>query len=134
MTDEKLKQIFNDIKTIAVVGVSKNESKPAYGVASYLQREGYKIVPVNPACDETLGEKCYPTLEDIPFPVDAVDVFRRPEFVPEIAQAAVIIGAKVLWLQDGVISKDAEKIARDAGLIFVQDDCMFRQRMRLFGL
>jgi len=134
MTDEQLKQIFNDIKTIAVVGVSKNESKPAYGVASYLQKEGYKIVPVNPACDETLGEKCYPTLEDIPFPVDAVDVFRRPEFVPEIAKAAVKIGAKVLWLQDSVISEEAKKIALDAGLIFVQNDCMFRQRMRLFGL
>ena len=133
MTDQELRNIFSAIKTIAVVGVSQNQDKPAYGVASYLQSVGYKIVPVNPACDETLGEKCYPTLEEIPFPVDAVDVFRKSEFTPEIARSAVKIGAKLLWLQDGVSSEEAEQIARNADISFKQNDCMFRQRVRLFG-
>lgn len=131
MSESKFKDIFDSIRTIAVIGVSNNQSKPAYQVAAFLQNAGYKIVPVNPACDETLGEKCYPTLKDIPFPVDAVDVFRKSEFAPEIARAAVKIGAKVLWLQDSVISEEAEKIAKDSGMTFVQNDCMKRQLMRL---
>ena len=131
MSESKFKDIFDSIRTIAVIGVSNNQNKAAYFVARFLQHSGYKIVPVNPACDETLGEKCYPTLKDIPFPVDAVDVFRKSEFAPEIARAAVKIGAKVLWLQDSVISEEAEKIAKDSGMTFVQNDCMKRQLMRL---
>ena len=131
MSEPKFKNIFDSKRTIAVIGISNNDSKPAYQVAAFLQDAGYKIVPINPACEETLGEKCYPTLTDIPFPVDVVDVFRRSEFAPDIAREAVKIGAKVLWLQDSVISEEAEQIAKDAGITFVQNDCMKRQLMRL---
>jgi len=134
MEDAELKRLFDSIKTIAVVGLSNNKEKAAYGVASYLQRAGYRIVPVNPGCEQALGEKCYAYLEEIPLPVDLVDVFRRSEFAPGIARSAVKIGAKALWLQDEVISEEAEKIAREAGLFFRQNDCIFRQRTRIYGL
>ena len=134
MDDDKLKELFNSVKTIAVVGLSNNDQRPAYGVAKYLKEAGYKIVPINPGCDEVMGEKCFPTLQDIPFAIDMVDVFRRSDFAPVIARDAVEIGAKALWLQDEVESDEARKIALDAGLFFHQNDCVFRQRMRLFGL
>ena len=133
MSDDELKSLFDSINTIAVVGLSNNQQRAAYGVASYLQRVGNRIVPINPSCDEVLGEMCYPNLTDVPFTVDAVDVFRRSEFAPEIARQAVEIGAKILWLQDGVESDEAKKIAQEGGLTFVQNDCMFRQRTRLYG-
>lgn len=134
MDDDKLKELFNSVKTIAVVGLSNNEQRPAYGVAKYLKGVGYQIVPINPGCDEVMGEKCFPTLQDVPFAIDLVDVFRRSDFAPMIAQEAVKIGAKALWLQDEVESDEAKKIAEDAGIFFHQNDCVFRQRMRLFGL
>ena len=134
MDDDKLKELFNSVKTIAVVGLSNNEQRPAYGVAKYLKGVGYQIVPINPGCDEVMGEKCFPTLQDVPFAIDLVDVFRRSDFAPMIAQEAVKIGAKALWLQDEVESDEAKKIAEDAGIFFHQNNCVFRQRMRLFGL
>jgi predicted CoA-binding protein len=134
MTDQELIALFYSVKTIAVVGLSDNPEKPAFHIAAYLKDKGYKIAPINPGCSQVLGEKCYPALEDVPFPVDLVDVFRRSEFAPEIARSAVRIGARALWLQDEVISPEAEKIASDAGLIFRQNDCIFRQRTRLFGI
>lgn len=133
MDDAQLKSMFESAKTIAVVGLSNNQAKAAYGVASYLQRSGYKIAPVNPACGEALGEKCYPALEDIPFPVDIVDVFRRSEFTPDIARSAVKVGAKTLWLQEGIANPESRKIAEEAGLSYVEDKCIFRERARLFG-
>jgi predicted CoA-binding protein len=132
MNDDKLRELFISTKTIAIVGLSDNQERPAYRIAEYLKRVGYRIVPVNPGCTEVLGEKCYSSLEEIPFSVDLVDVFRRGEFAPEIARQVVKIGAKVLWLQEEVISPEAEKIARDAGLTFVQNECIFKQRSRLF--
>jgi len=134
MDDKTLRDLFDSVKTIAVVGLSKNQERPAYGVAKYLQGAGYRIVPINPGCDEVLGEKCYPSLEEVPFPIDLVDVFRRGEFVPPIAEAAVKIGAKGLWLQDEVISPEAEQMTKNAGMFFHQNDCVFRQRIRLYGL
>jgi predicted CoA-binding protein len=131
MTDLDLKDFFNSIKTIAIVGLSNNPEKDSYMVAEYLQKFGYRIVPVNPGAEEILGEKCYSDLEHIPFPVDVVDVFRRSEFAPEIARKAVKIKAKTLWLQKGVVSAEAEKIAHEGGLTFVQDDCLMYQRKRL---
>ena len=133
MNDNELKDLFDSIETIAVVGLSNNQNRAAFKVASYLQRVGYKIVPINPACEEILGEKCYPDLEAVPFSIDAVDVFRRSESAPEIARQAVKIGAEALWLQDGVVSPEADKIAAAAGITFVQNDCIFRQRIRLYG-
>jgi predicted CoA-binding protein len=129
--DKELKKLFHDTKTIAVVGLSDNGSKPSNRVAAYLKRHGYKIVPVNPGAEEILGEKSYPDLKSIPIPVDVVDVFRRPEFIPEVADAAVEIGAKVLWLQQGITHEEAAKKARAAGLMVIQDACMLQEHSRL---
>ena len=121
-----IKKIF-DLKTIAVVGMSPKPERPSHYVALYLKDNGYEIVPVNPGHDEIAGLKSYPSLIDIPVKVDVVDVFRRSEFVDPIAKDAIKIGAKALWLQDNVINLDAEKLARDAGLMVVMNDCMLRQ-------
>jgi hypothetical protein len=109
---------------IAVVGASPDASKTAHVVPAYLQDVGYRIIPVNPRHERVLGERSYATLLDIPDPVDVVQVFRRPEEAPEIAEQAVAIGANVLWLQVGIISEEAATIAQDAGLTFVSDLCM----------
>ena len=121
-----IKKIF-ELKTIAVVGMSPKPERPSHYVALYLKDNGYEIVPVNPGHDEIAGLKSYPSLIDIPVKVDVVDVFRRSEFVDPIAEDAITIGAKALWLQDNVINLDAEKLARDAGLMVVMNDCMLRQ-------
>lgn len=119
--------ILRESKTIAVVGLSDDPSRPSNEVAAYLQSEGYKIIPVNPRVTEVLGAVCYPDLHAVPGPVDVVDVFRRSEHVVPIARAAVEVGAKVLWLQDGVVNEEAAEIAREAGLAVVMDDCMLRR-------
>ncbi|MFZ5867937.1 MAG: CoA-binding protein [Thermodesulfobacteriota bacterium] len=129
--DKELKKLFEDTKTIAVVGLSDKESRASNRVAAYLKSKGYKIVPVNPGAEEILGEKSYPDLKSIPEPVDVVDVFRRPEFVPEVADAAIEIGAKVLWLQQGITHEEAAKKARAAGLTVIQDACMYQEHSRL---
>jgi predicted CoA-binding protein len=121
-----IKKIF-ELKTIAVVGMSPKPERPSHYVALYLKDNGYEIVPVNPGHDEIAGLKSYPSLIDIPVKVDVVDVFRRSEFVDPIAKDAITIGAKALWLQDNVINLDAEKLARNAGLMVVMNDCMLRQ-------
>lgn len=126
-----IEKILTTAKTIAVVGLSSNPSRASYGVASYLQKAGYRIVPVRPGGGEILGEKVYDTLRDIPFPVDVVDVFRKPEAVPPIAKEAVEIGAKALWLQEGVGSPAGEAIAREGGLEVVSDRCMLKEHRRL---
>ncbi|MBM4326906.1 MAG: CoA-binding protein [Deltaproteobacteria bacterium] len=131
--DGELKKLFQEIRTIAVVGLSDNQSKPSNRVAAYLKNKGYKIVPVNPGAEEILGEKSYPDLKSIPVPVDVVDVFRRPEFVPQVAEDAVAIGAKVLWLQEDITHEEAAKKARAAGLTVVQDACMLEEHSRLSG-
>lgn len=119
------------MRTIAVVGLSPKEIRPSYGVARYLQSVDYKIIPVNPGHSEILGEKSYPTLRDIPVEVDVVDVFRRPEHVIPITEAAIEIGAKAIWFQDGVINEEAAQKAEDAGLLVVMDDCMLRQHQAM---
>lgn len=113
-----------EMKRIAVVGLSSDPSRPSYDVARYLQRQGYTIIPVNPKETEVLGEKSYPTLSDIPEPPDVVDVFRRPEYVGEIVDEAIRVGAKAVWLQLGVINEEAARKAREAGLLVVMDRCM----------
>ncbi len=117
-------EILNETKVIAVVGLSANPHRPSYRVAQYLKDHDYKIIPVNPKEEMILGEKSYPDLLSIPEPVDVVDVFRAPEYVPEVAEQAVKIKAKALWLQEGVTSAEGERIAREAGLDFVQDMCI----------
>jgi predicted CoA-binding protein len=122
--EETIRAILREAKTIAVVGLSPDPSRPSHGVARYLQAQGYRIVPVNPREQTLLGETCYATLSDIPFPVDVVDVFRRAEFVPAIAEEAVKIGAKALWLQFDVISPAGEATAERGGLRVVVDRCL----------
>jgi predicted CoA-binding protein len=124
-------KILRESKTIAVVGLSGNPLRPSHGVAEYLQQHGYRIIPVNPAESEILGEKSYPDLDSIPEPVDCVDVFRKSEAVPGIAAAAIRIGAKALWLQEGVVHDESAAEAAAAGLLVVQDRCLLKEHRRL---
>lgn len=125
-----LRRIFA-LKTIAVVGCSPKPERPSHYVAEYLQQQGYTVVPVNPGHQELLGRKCYPSLSAIPFPVDVVDVFRRPSEVGPIIDEAITIKAKALWLQDGITHPEGEEKARRAGLLVVSDDCLLRRRAHL---
>lgn len=109
-------------KTIAVVGLSPNPERPSHYVSKYLQEHGYRIVPVNPILQEVLGEKCYPDLKSVPVPVDMVDIFRRSEFVGDIVDEAIAIGAKYVWMQDGVIDEDAARRAQKSGISVVMDN------------
>jgi len=133
MKDEELKEILTHYKTVAVVGISPKEDRPSYSVASYLKSKGYRIVPVRPDGDIILGEKVYPNLHEIPeeIEVDVVDVFRKSEEVPPVADEAIRRGAKVLWMQEGVINKEAGKKAEKAGLKVVMDRCMKKEHERL---
>lgn len=128
-----LRRILKSCTTIAVVGLSAEWHRPSFFAAKYMQQHGYRIVPVNPKYPEILGETSYARLEDIPFPVDMVDVFRREADVPPIARSAVAIGAKCLWQQLGVKSDEADAIARTAGLDSVMDRCVKIEHARLFG-
>jgi uncharacterized protein len=121
VSDSTLKQLLTDLHTIAVVGISTNPAKDSHMVAAYLKKHGYRIIPVNPAADEVLGEKSYADLRSIPEPVDIVDVFRRPEFLPEIAEQAVAIHAKVLWMQKGISNEEAARIAKQGGITVIED-------------
>jgi predicted CoA-binding protein len=128
-----LRRILKGAHTIAVVGLSANWWRPSYFAAKYMQEHGYRIIPVNPAYPEVLGEKCYASLRDVPEPVDIVDCFRKSEEIPPIAEEAVAIGAKVLWMQLGVINHEAAARARNAGLEVVMDRCVKIEHARLFG-
>ncbi len=128
-----IRKIFGYARTIAIVGLSPNRLRASFFVGQYLQYRGFRIVPVNPRADEILGEKAYPSLLEIPFPVDVVDVFRDPAAVPEIAEQAIEIGAKALWLQFNVVAPEAAARARSAGLDVVMDRCMKIEHGRYFG-
>ena len=131
--DAELRSIMGDARTIAVVGLSANPMRDSYEIAEYLQSRGYRIIPVNPGITEVLGEKAYASLTDIPEQVDVVDVFRRAEHTPEIALQAVEIGAKVLWLQDGIVNEDARRMAEEAGLTVIMGVCIRTTNNRLEG-
>jgi uncharacterized protein len=133
--DRELKILLGDARTIAVVGLSSKPDRPSFDVAAYLQERGYRIVPVNPAESEVLGERAYPTLRDIPadLRVDVVDVFRRADETPDVARDAVAIGAKVLWLQDGIVNEEAFRVASEAGLEVIMGVCIKRTRERVMG-
>jgi predicted CoA-binding protein len=132
LSEEQYRRIYGDVKTIAVVGASKNPAKAAHGIPAYLRREGYRIIPVNPAGGEMFGEQARASLSEIDEPVDVVDVFRPAEETPEIARQAAAIGAKVLWLQEGIHSDEAQRIAEEAGMTFVSDTCMGHTHFDLF--
>ncbi len=112
------------MKNIAIVGISPKEDRPSYDVAKYLKQNGYNIIPIRPATKEILGKKCYKSLEEVKEPVDIVDVFRRSEYCVEIAKHAVKIGAKALWLQEGIYSEEAKRIAENAGIVVIMDRCL----------
>lgn len=114
-------------KTIAVVGLSSKPSRPSFGVAQFLQTSGYRIIPVNPGESRILGEKCYATIEEIPEKIDIVDVFRRPEFVAEVVDAAIRIGARAIWMQEGVVDERSAERARRAGIFVVMDRCIAKE-------
>ena len=120
-------KIFTSARTIAVVGLSPDPRRPSHGVARYLQRVGYRIIPVNPHVNEVLGERAFPSLRDVKERIDVVDVFRRSEFVGPIVDEAIAIKAAAVWLQDGVVDEAAAERARAAGLDVVMDDCMMRR-------
>ncbi len=126
-------RILTKYKNIAMVGLSDNPYRPSHFAAIYMLAEGYNIIPVNPKCTEILGRKCYPTLADIPEPVEIVDVFRKSSDVVPIAEEAIAIGAKVLWLQLGVINEEAAAKAYAAGLEVVMDRCVKIEHARFFG-
>jgi len=126
-----VKKILTDARTIAVVGLSPDPSRPSFEVAHYLQEAGYRIIPVNPSCDTVLGERCYKSVTDIPGEVDIVDIFRRSEHVPPIVDEAIAKGAKVVWMQLGVVNREAAAKAEEAGLAVLMDLCILREHARL---
>lgn len=127
---EAISKILEECRTIAVVGLSSSSARASNGVAGYMKRQGYKVIPVNPNETEVLGEKSYPSLSDVPEKVDLVDIFRRSEAAGEVVDEAIRIGAKAVWLQEGVIDHDAARRASDAGLLVVMDRCWLKEHVR----
>lgn len=130
-SDDTIRALLKRVKTIAVVGLSPKPGRPSFGVSQALQRWGYRIVPVRPAVDEVLGEKAYPSLADIPFPVDLVDVFRAAEHIPGVVDECLAIGAPAIWIQEGIVHEAAAEKARAAGLTVIMDRCIYKDYMRL---
>ncbi len=127
----EIAELLRTSKTIAVVGLSSKRHRPSYGVTEYMQHQGYRIIPVNPHETNVLGEAAYPDLESIPEKVDIVNIFRRSEHVPEIVEAAIRIGARAVWMQEGVSHPEAARRAEEAGLIVVQDRCILKEHRKL---
>ncbi|MBB5791219.1 CoA-binding protein [Jiangella mangrovi] len=128
-----IQRVLNGAKTIAIVGLSANELRASYFVGYYLQRHGYHVIPVNPRETTILGEKSYPSLRDVPEPIDIVNVFRAPDAVPGIATEAVAVGAKSMWCQFGVVSEEGARIADEGGLTVVMDRCLKVEHARYVG-
>lgn len=124
--------ILEKYRTLAVVGLSSKPSRPSYGVSAYMLAQGYRIIPVNPNEESVLGQKAYRSLDEVPEPVEVVVIFRRSEYVPEVVESAIRKGAKVVWMQEGVIHEDAARHARDAGLTVIQDRCILKEHAKRF--
>ena len=131
--DKTMKDILLSTKTIASVGLSSNPAKESYGIVRYLKSQGYRAFPVNPTADEILGEKSYPNLESVPEKIDVVQVFRKSEDVPPVVESAIKVGAKVVWMQEGIVNEEAAQKAREAGLQVIMDACMRATHQRLIG-
>jgi predicted CoA-binding protein len=127
---DPIKELLNNCKTIAVVGLSSNPMRPSFGVTEYMQGAGYRIIPVNPNEREVLGEKSYARLEEVPEKIDVVNVFRRSEEVPPVVESAIRIGAKVVWMQSGVENEAAAEKARASGLVVIEDGCILVEHRR----
>lgn len=135
-SEEIILKIFSDYRNIAVIGMSSDETKPSNRVPKYLMQQGYKIIPVNPTKEEIMGLKSYKSLLEVPDAIDVVDVFRRPEQALDVVKEAVERkkqrkDVKVIWLQEGIVNDQAKKIAEDAGILFIQDKCMFKEHLRI---
>jgi hypothetical protein len=130
-TEKEIEQIIKGCRTIAVVGLSANPTRPSNGVAHYMQQKGYRVIPVNPNETDVLSEKCYASLSEVPEPVDLVDIFRRSEEAGAVVDEAIKIGAKAVWLQEGVIDEPAAGRAETAGLLVVMDKCWLKEHYRL---
>ncbi len=126
-TTEEVRRILATARTVAIVGLSDKPERDSHRVAAYLQQAGYRIIPVNPNLTVVLGEKAYPNLRAVPDPVDVVDIFRKPEAVPEIVEDAIAIGARAVWMQDGIVHNAAADRARQAGLVVVMNKCLMRE-------
>jgi predicted CoA-binding protein len=134
VNDAVLTQILKEARTIAVVGISSNPSRPSFGVSAWLKRQGFRIIPVNPAETEVHGEKAYPSLTDIPEPVDIVDIFRRSDQVLPVVQQAVSIRPRLIVMQEGVVNEEAAKLAEENSIPFVMDRCILKELARLLPL
>ncbi len=132
-TDSQITELLQNARTIAVVGLTDNPMRPSHGVSAYMQSQGYRIIPVNPAVKEVLGEKAYPSLHDIPkdIKIDVVDVFRRPDAVPAIVDEVIALKIPFLWLQETVVHREAAEKARQAGIVVVMDKCILKEHRRL---
>ena len=128
---EKIAELLRSAKTIAVVGLSNNPARTSNGVSAYMQSQGYRIIPVNPAISEALGEKAYPTLSEVPEKIDIVNVFRRSEYVPEVVEEAIRVGVPAIWMQEGVVHEAAAEKARQAGIFVVMNRCILKEHGRL---
>jgi uncharacterized protein len=131
MSDPDMRELLRTSKTIAVVGLSSNPMRPSLGVSRFLQRQGYRIIPVNPNETEVLGERAYPSLQGVPDPVDIVNIFRRPARVPEVVGAAAGRGIRCIWMQEGVVNEEAARQAEAAGIPVVMDRCILKEIARL---
>jgi len=129
-TSDDIGRLLSAIRTIAVVGLSNDPMRPSYGVSSYMQQQGYRIIPVNPTISEALGERSYPNLSSVDEKIDLVNVFRRPEFVPDIVYEAIRLKLPAIWLQEGVIHAEAAQKAREAGMSVVMDRCILKEHRR----
>ena len=126
-----IRELLKTARVIAVVGLSSRKNRPSFGVSEYMQRAGYRIIPINPNESSVLGERAYASLDDVPEKVDIVDIFRRSEFVPEIVEQAIRAGAGAVWMQEGVIHEEAAARAQAAGLTVVMDRCILKEHQRL---
>ena len=131
--DDPIAELLEQAKNIAVVGLSSSPLRPSHGVSAYMQSQGYHIIPVNPEIDEALGEKAYPSLRDVPFKIDIVNVFRRPEFVDEVVDQAIALKLPAIWMQEEVINEQAAQRARKAGIFVVMDRCILKEHRARFG-
>lgn len=130
---DQIRDLLLSVKTIAVVGLSPKENRPSHGVSKAMQGFGYRIIPVRPAVDHVLGEPAYASLDELPETPDLVDVFRAPEYVDEIVDQTIALGAKAIWLQEGVVNEPAAEKARAAGLTVVMDRCIYKEYLKLLG-
>ena len=128
-----IEKILTSYRTVAIVGASPKPERPSYRVADFLKKEGFLVIPVTPNTDKVVGEKAYPDLASIPVPVEVVDIFRRAEDVTPIVEEAIAVGAKVVWMQEGIINEEAAASARKAGLTVVMDHCMKKELLRKLG-